>query len=63
MSQFKFLNQEKDLEGPGSCDIAQVSAAYKEVVLRVRPAPVRTEIADEGEEPEDDDTPIIVRKP
>jgi len=63
MSQFKFLNQEKDLEGPGSCDIAQVRAAYKEVVVRVRPAPVRTEIADEGEEPEDDDTPVIVRKP
>jgi hypothetical protein len=63
MNKFKRFNQPNNMEGPTACDIAQVDAAYKELTVRIRPAPVKVEIADEGEEPVDDDTPIIIRKP
>jgi len=60
MNQFKFLNGSNDMAGPTACDIAQVKAAYKELARRVRPSP-QTE--DAGEEPIDDDTPIVVPRP
>jgi len=61
MNQFKTVNQPNEMQGPTACDVAQVSAAYKELAIRVRPAPIIVEV-DEGE-PVDDDTPIVVRKP
>lgn len=57
------LDRPHDLEGPSDCDIVQVRAAYKELAVRVRPAPVKQIAEDEGEEPVDDDTPIVIRKP
>ncbi len=63
MNKFEGLNQPNDMEGPSACDIAQVGAAYRELAVHVRPAPATPEIADEGEEPVDDDTPIIIRRP
>lgn len=63
MNKFDRLNEPNDMEDPTACDIAQVRAAYRELAAHVRPAPVTPEIGDEGEEPVDDDTPIIIRKP
>jgi len=63
MNQFKAVNVPNDMEGPTSCDIAQVKLAYRELAVRVRPSPVIAEIVDEGEEPVDDDTPVVVKKP
>jgi len=63
MIKLKSLDTPNDMEGPTDCDIAQVRAAYRELAIRVRPAPVKRQIEDEGEEPIDDDTPIVVRKP
>lgn len=63
MNKFANFNKPNHMEGPTACDIAQVRAAYRELAVHVRPAQVTPEIADEGEEPVDDDTPIIVRKP
>jgi hypothetical protein len=64
MNQFKVVNVSNDMEGPTACDIAQVGAAYKELALRVRPSPQPEKLRrDEGEEPVDDDTPIVVPKP
>jgi hypothetical protein len=63
MNQFKIVNVSNDMEGPTACDIAQVKAAYKELTVRVRPSPQVDELVDEGEEPVDDDTPIVIRKP
>ncbi len=63
MTQFKAVNVSNEMEGPTECDIAQVRAAYEELAVRARPAPKVDEVVDEGEEPEDDDTPIIVKKP
>jgi hypothetical protein len=58
------VNVSNDMEGPTACDIAQVGAAYKELALRVRPSPQPEKLRrDEGEEPVDDDTPIVVPKP
>ena len=61
MNQFKALNVSNELEAPTSCDIAQVRGAYQELKVRVRPSPKGH--ADDGEEPIDDDTPIVVPKP
>jgi hypothetical protein len=63
MVKLKSLNTPNNMEGPTECDIAQVRLAYKELAVRVRPSPVKQETVDEGEEPIDDDTPIVVRKP
>lgn len=62
MMQFKSVNKPNDMEGPTPCDLAQVKAAYKELAVRIRPAPVKVE-TDEGEDPVEDDTPITPRKP
>lgn len=62
MNQLKTIDEPNGMEGPTTCDIAQVRAAFKELAIRVRPAPV-VQIVDEGEEPVDDDTPVVIRKP
>ena len=60
MNQFKVINEPNNMPAPTSCDIAQVREAYKELRIRVRPSPT---FIDQGEEPEDDDTPIIIPNP
>ena len=57
-----FIRKSKGLEGPTACDIAQIKAAYQELKRHVRPAPVvaRIIIPDEGEEPVEDDTPLVI---
>lgn len=56
MNQFDDFDTPNDLPAPSTCDIAQVAAAYQRA-----PAPVKKIIlpVDEGEEPIDDDTPIV----
>ena len=63
MNQFKATNVSNDLAAPTECDIAQVREAYKELRVRVRPSPPDRNLIDEGEEPVDDDTPIVIPKP
>jgi hypothetical protein len=65
MGQFKAMNVPNNMERPTPCDIAQVKEAYQELRKRVRPSPTRGHSIseDEGEEPEDDDTPIIIPRP
>jgi hypothetical protein len=63
MSQFKVINVPNDMAAPSSCDIAQVKQAYQELKVRVRPSPPKRNTIDEGEEPVDDDTPIVIPKP
>ena len=62
MVGFKALNVPNELEAPTSCDIAQVKQAYAELKVHVRTSPVIAKM-DEGEEPVDDDTPIVVPRP
>ena len=63
MNQFKVINRPKEIDGPTRCDIAQVREAYQELKVRIRPSPANRNSIDEGEEPVDDDTPIIIPKP
>ena len=60
MNQFKVVNEPNNMPAPTPCDIAQVREAYIELKVRVRPSPT---FLDEGEDPSDDDTPIVIPKP
>lgn len=62
MGKFERINTANDLSQPTPCDIAQVKRAYAELKVRIRPSPSKLS-EDEGEEPVDDDTPIVVPKP
>jgi hypothetical protein len=63
MNQFKAMNVPNDMATPTPCDIAQVREAYKELKVRIRPSPPNRDLIDEGEEPVDDDTPIVIPSP
>ena len=63
MTKFREINVPNNMAQPTACDIAQVKQAYTELKVRVRPSPKFGLAEDEGEEPVDDDTPIIVPKP
>jgi hypothetical protein len=63
MGKFKEINVANNMAQPSACDIAQVKQAYAELKVRVRPSPKFGLSEDEGEEPVDDDTPVIVPKP
>lgn len=63
---FKILNiqiadRSSGVVGPTRCDLMQVRAAYSQLRRVVGPAPALTaaEATDDGEEPEEDDTPIV----
>jgi hypothetical protein len=59
MNQFDAVNVSNDMETPTSCDIAQVRQAYKDLKLRNSALVKRPIPEDEGEEPVEDDTPIV----
>ena len=63
MNQLKVINEPNNMAAPTSCDIAQVRLAYQEVKVRVRSSPPPRRSIDQGEEPIDDDTPIVIPKP
>jgi hypothetical protein len=63
MNKLEDMNVSNGMTGPTECDVAQVRAAFRELAVRVRPAPKTAIVDDEGEEPVDDDTPIILKKP
>ena len=61
MNQFGRVNTPNEVPGPTTCDVAQVKSTYKQLALQVtqhKKIPI-----DEGEEPVDDDTPIVIPKP
>lgn len=61
MNKLKSMNVSNNMEGPTFCDIAQVRDAYKQLRVRVGPAPLAVNASvDDGEEPVEDDTPIVV---
>lgn len=62
MGLMKGNGESNGIEGPTACDKAGVETAYRELLARVRPAP-ELPLVDEGETPEEDDTPVVERKP
>jgi hypothetical protein len=63
MIQFKSLNVSNDMDRPSACDVAQVKLAYQTLAAQLKRARQTSLVADEGEEPADDDTPVVIRKP
>jgi hypothetical protein len=59
MLQLKALNVANDMEGPTPTDIAQIKRRYNEV----NACAAKLASVDEGEEPVDDDTPVVVPEP
>jgi hypothetical protein len=64
MNQFGPVNVANDVPGPTICDVVQVKSTYKQLALQASRTPQPKKLTtDEGEEPVDDDTPVIVPKP
>jgi hypothetical protein len=64
MIQFKTVNASNEMNGPSACDLAQVKAVYQSVALELRRTrPPKPIVIDEGEEPVEDDTPVVIPKP
>lgn len=63
MNKFKGMNVPNGMEGPTACDLKQVRTAYAELKSRHRPAVAAIIQVDEGEEPVEDDTPLVVSTP
>ena len=64
MIQFKTVNASNEMDGPTACDVAEVKRAYQVLAARLKQVPKSKPIVvDEGEEPIEDDTPVVVPKP
>ncbi|HSS20322.1 MAG TPA: hypothetical protein VLL54_09615 [Pyrinomonadaceae bacterium] len=66
MGLMKGANESNGIEGPTACDKAVVGEAYRELLTRVGPAPKMLQpgqAVDEGEEPQEDDTPVVRDRP
>jgi hypothetical protein len=61
MIQFKSVNVSNNMDRPSTCDVAQVKLAYQMLAQRVTHSTAL--VVDAGEEPVDDDTPVVIRKP
>lgn len=60
MIKFKDVNVPNEMNGPSGCDLAQVKAVYQSVA-RLKPTrPAKRLAVDEGEEPVEDDTPVVI---
>ncbi len=63
MAGFRGINISNGLEGPTGCDIVQVEMAYRNLNARQLAARRELKPPDEGEDPVEDDTPIVMPKP
>lgn len=66
MGLMKGNGESNGIDGPTACDKAGVNTAYRELLARVGPSPslaLNQLGVDEGEEPEEDDTMVVVKRP
>jgi hypothetical protein len=63
MIKFKGINVPNEMNAPSECDLAQVKAIYQSLAQLKSKRPAKPLVVDEGEEPTEDDTPIVVPKP
>ena len=64
MNQFKSVNVSNDMNGPTGCDVAQVKRVYDVVTAKLKQTPrAKPVVVDEGEEPVEDDTRVVVPRP
>lgn len=62
MGLLKSADESNGIEGPTACDKTAVLTAYEKLSLHVAKSPAAlqsVEVMDQGEEPEEDDTPIV----
>ena len=62
MGLMKSANESNGIEGPTPCDKTAVLSAYEKLSLHVARSPAAlqsVEAMDQGEEPEEDDTPVV----
>ena len=63
MIQFKTVNVTNEMNGPTGCDVAQVKRVYEQVAAKLKRAPgAKQVVVEEGEEPVEDDTPVVIPK-
>jgi hypothetical protein len=62
MVRFENVNVSNHMDGPSDCDLAQVKAVYQSLAVELK-RPRKPIIVDEGEEPVEDDTPVVVPRP
>ena len=63
MGKFKDINVSNEIVGPSGCDVAQVKATY--ITLATQPQrgrQLKPIVVDEGEEPVEDNTPVVIPK-
>jgi len=63
MIQFKSVNVSNGMDRPSACDVAQVKLAYQTIAAQLKRVTQPMPLVDEGEEPIDDDTPVVIRTP
>jgi hypothetical protein len=64
MNKLRGTSTSNGMEGPTTCDVAEVRNAYLQLEARLLRAPKTVTIReDEGEVPVDDDTPVVIPKP
>lgn len=64
MIKFRNVNVSNEMDGPSGCDLAQVKSVYQSLAAQLKVMrPPKTLAVDDGEEPVDDDTPVVIPKP
>lgn len=63
MLQFKSVNVSNNMDRPSACDVVQVKLAYQTLAAQLKRVTQSPVVVDEGEEPVDDDTPVVIRRP
>lgn len=64
MIQFKTVNAANEMDAPTVCDVLEVKRAYQVLAAQLkRLRKSKPIVVDEGEEPVEDDTAVIVPKP
>jgi hypothetical protein len=63
MIKLKDVNVSNEMDAPSECDLAQVKTIYRYLSQLNPKRPAKPLVVDEGEEPVEDDTPVVIPKP
>ena len=63
MIKFKDVNVSNEMDRPSGCDVEQVKAVYRSLAQLTPVRSPRAMVVDEGQEPVEDDTPVVIPKP
>jgi hypothetical protein len=64
MIKFTDVNVSNEMDGPSDCDLAQVKSVYQSLAVELKNRRLAKPIVvDVGEDPVEDDTPVVIPKP